>query len=141
MLLLPVACGSGRTVEAERPGELRVTRVDMTLSAFGVEADELPSIEVHIDFEQNRGTARRTYFNPAYKPSTYQLTGTDLHGLRALLRAADLSALHGQYAASATDLPTSTIVVHTTKQQYVIRDYGLVGDYPLRELYAIAYKH
>ena len=48
--------------------------------------------------------------------------------------------LKKEYKVTMPDQPSSTTVIYTTKQKFVIKDYGLEGEYPLQELYKIVYK-
>jgi hypothetical protein len=118
-----------------------ITRLEMNLSAFGVEADDFPSIEAHIDFLNDSSRCEKTYYNPAYKPSTYRLTSTEIKNALQLLRVTDFNKLKTEYSVSKTDQPTSTTTIYFGQKKVIIKDYGLEGDYPLRELYKIVYKY
>ena len=117
-----------------------ITRVEMNLSAFGVESDDFPSIDVLIDFINDSSICKKSYYNPAFKPSTYKLSDKELKNVLQLLQASDLDKLKTDYNVAKTDQPTSTTKIYTTRKTYVIKDYGLEGDYPLKELYKIVYK-
>jgi hypothetical protein len=117
-----------------------ITRVEMRLSAFGVEADDIPSIAVLIDFVNDTSRCEKTYYNPAFKPSMYRLSNADIKKVLQLLRDADLDKLKTEYSVSRTDQPTSTITIYTGQRSFKIKDYGLEGDDPLQELYRIVYK-
>ena len=117
-----------------------ITRVEMNLSAFGVESDHFPSIDVLIDFINDSSICKKSYYNPAFKPSTYKLSNAELKNVLQLLRASDLNKLKTDYKIASTDQPTSTTKIYTTQKTYVIKDYGLEGDYPLKELYKLVYK-
>jgi hypothetical protein len=118
-----------------------ITRVEMNLSAFGVEADDFPSIAAHIDFLNDSGLCEKTYYNPAFKPSMYRLSSIEIKKVLQLLRAADFDKLKTDYRVSKTDEPTSTTTIYFGQRTFVIKDYGLEGDYPLQELYKIVYKY
>ncbi|MFI5148918.1 MAG: hypothetical protein ACHQRM_04240 [Bacteroidia bacterium] len=113
----------------------------MKLSAFGVEADDFPSIDVYMDFEKDSSHCRKWYFNPAYKESTYSLTKPEMATLRHFLENADLNNLIHVRTLRASDQPTSTLTVYKRKEVIVIKDYGLDGDYPLKEIYKLVYKY
>jgi len=117
-----------------------ITRVEMNLSAFGVESDDFPSIDALIDFSNDSSICKKSYYNPAFNPSTYKLSKTELKNVLQLLQASDLDKLKTDYKVARTDQPTSTTKIYTTQKTYVIKDYGLEGDYPLKELYKIVYK-
>jgi len=117
-----------------------ITRVEMNLSDFGVESDDFPSIAVLIDFITDSSVCKKSYSNPEFKPSTYKLSNTEIKKVLQLLQACDLDKLKTDYKVAMTDQPTSTAKIYTTQKTYVIKDYGLKGDYPLKELYEIVYK-
>ena len=113
----------------------------MNLSAFGVEADDFPSIVAYIDFVKDSSNCEKTYYNPAFKSSSYKLSSTEIKKIQQLLKAMDLEKLKTEYSVSKTDQPTSTTTIHAGQGTFVIKDYGLVGDYPLQEVYKIVYKY
>ena len=117
-----------------------ITRIDMNLSANGVESDNFPSIEGYINFQNNSSNFSRSYYDPSLKPSTYKLTDEEVKGILALFEKCDPKKLKSAYSVSRTDQPTSTITIYTDEHKYTIRDYGLAGEYPLQELYKTAYK-
>ncbi len=117
-----------------------ITRVEMNLSAFGVEADDFPSIVAHIDFVSGSSRCEKTYYNPAFKSSTYRLSGEEMKKVLQLLEAADFNQLKNEYSVSKSDQPASTTTVYFGKRAFVIKDYGLKGAYPLQELYKIVYR-
>jgi hypothetical protein len=51
-----------------------INKVEMHLSAFGVESDDYPSIDVIIDFTQDTSYCSKWFYNPSHKPSTYKLS-------------------------------------------------------------------
>jgi hypothetical protein len=117
-----------------------ILKIEMELSAFGVEADDVPSITAYLDFSKDSSHCVKSFYNPAYKGSGYALSKTDMKTVLQLLKTADLSTLKSQYTTDKTDQPRSKLVIYTTRTKYSIDDYGLVGGYPLRELYKIVYK-
>jgi hypothetical protein len=118
-----------------------ISRVEMNLSAFGVESDSFPSIEVLLDFMNDSSLCKKSYYNPAIKPSTYRLSDAELKHVLQLLQTTDLDKLKTDYKVSKTDQPTSVITIYKGKQKYVVRDFGLEGDYPLRDVYKIVYRY
>jgi hypothetical protein len=84
----------------------------MHLSAFGVEADSFPSIEVLLDFMNDSSVCKKSYYNPAIKASTYRLSHEELKQVLQLLQAADLDKLKTDYKVSKTDQPTSFITIY-----------------------------
>jgi len=134
-------CNCSSQQDTTKPITDSITRLEMNLNAFGVEADNFPSIEAHIDFLNNSSRCEKTYYNPAFKPSTYKLTSTEIKKVLQLLRATDFTKLKTEYSVSKTDQPTSTITIHLGQRTFIIKDYGLEGEYPLQELYKIVYKY
>ena len=142
-LTIFVTFGFCNPPQDKTPGQIfgdTITKVEMNLNAFGVESDDFPSIDVLIDFTNDSSICKKSYFNPAFKPSAYKLSITELKNVLQLLQASDLDKLKTHYKVAKTDQPTSTTKIYTTRKTYVIRDYGLEGDYPLKELYKIVYK-
>jgi hypothetical protein len=118
-----------------------ITKVEMNLSAFSVESDSFPSIVANIDLVKDSSNCEKTYYNPAFKPSTYRLSSAEIKKVIQLLNASELRKLKTEYKVSKTDQRTSTTKIYFGQRTVVIKDYGLVGDYPLQELYKIVYKY
>jgi|GEM_PF-931735 len=118
-----------------------VTGLEMHLSAFGVESDYAPTIDVNIDFTADSIVVHRSYYNPDIKPSTYVLHKNEIQGILALLKHADLTKLKENYHSGGTDQPTSTTIIYTTKKTYKIVDYGMREDSLLMKLYDMVYKY
>jgi hypothetical protein len=118
-----------------------IFKIEMHLSAFGVESDDFPSIEVVIDFSKGTGTCVKSFYNPVNKGSAYSLTKSELNSIITLLKIADVQKLKKEYKVAKTDQPSSQTKIYTKKKTFIIDDYGLEGDYPLKELYKIVYKY
>ena len=118
-----------------------IVKIEMALSAFGVESDDFPSIIALIDFEHDTSNCVKSFYNPSFKGSTYSLTRSEMISVKKLLIISDLEKLKTDYAVSETDQPTSKTKIYTTKKTFVFDDYGLEGDYPLQELYKIVYRY
>lgn len=112
----------------------------MRLSAFGVESDDFPSIEGHIDFTNETSNFSKSFYNPGYKGSGYNLSNEEIKKVLELLQKTDLNNLKKEYSINISDQPTSTLIIYTNNGNYAIKDYGLKGDHPLPDLYKIAYK-
>lgn len=113
----------------------------MHLSAFGVESDTYPSITATLDFSRHTSHCERSYFDPAYPGSTYQLSAEELARVQQVLQQTDLAKLKTNYSVGRQfDLPTSTIEIRTVHRTFVIKDYGLKGADPLPKLYRLVYK-
>lgn len=117
-----------------------ILKVEMNLSAMGVESDDFPSINVIIDFKENTSRCVKSFYNPAYEGSVYSLTDSEMEAVKTLLELADLEALKEEYTTDYSDQPTSTIKISTIDKTYVTRDYGLKGDETLTKLYKLVYR-
>lgn len=117
-----------------------IMKIEMSLSAFGVESDDFPSIEVFIDFTRDTSTCVKSYFNPAYKGLTYSLTKSEILAILELIKTSDFKKLKDKYTVNKSDQPRSTTKIYTVNKTFIIDDYGLEGESPLTELYKIAYK-
>ncbi len=118
-----------------------VVKIEMNLSAFGVESDDFPSIDVVIDFSKDTSSCFKSYYNPAYENSSYSLSKSELNSILELLKINYLEKLKKEYKVNKTDQPSSKTTIYTTEKTFVIEDYGLEGDYPLKELYKIVYRY
>lgn len=120
--------------------KISISKIDIHLSAFGVESDEFPSIEGYIDFAKELSQCTKSYYNPDFKGSNYQLSKGEMKKVLELLQAADLDKIKKEYTSNKSDQATSTLVIYTSQGNYTIKDYGLQGDRPLPDLYKIIYK-
>jgi hypothetical protein len=120
--------------------KISISKIEMHLSAFGVESDDFASIEAYVDFTNDSSSCTKSYYNPAFTGSIYKLSHDEIGKVLELLQNSDFSKLKKEYSASKTDQPTSTLIIYMDKRNYTIRDYGLEGDYPLPDLYKIVYK-
>ena len=118
-----------------------VVKLEMNLSAFGVESDNFPTIDVYIDFAKDSSSCHKSYYNPKLKSSTYSLTSFELKEIKELFKTTDFETFKKEYTTNLSDQPTSTTKIYTTNNIYLIKDYGLKGDYPLEKLYGIVYKY
>lgn len=141
ILVLFSNCKSNQIDSSEKwSGDNSISKVEMTLSAFGVESDDYPSIDVSLDFANDTSYCKRWYYNPKYKASVYQLSHDKMLEALSLLQNADLESIKKDYTTDLSDQPTSTTIIYKGQQKIVIKDYGLKGDYPLQDLYRIVYK-
>lgn len=129
----------GQTTQAS-PAD-RIVRIEMHLSAFGVESDDFPSIDAWLDFSQDTSLCVKSFYNPAYPGSTYSLTEAEMDAILALLRLEDLERLQPAYQVDRSDQPRSTTNIFTTTKVFTIDDYGLVGEGPLKALYRMVYRY
>ena len=112
----------------------------MKLSAYGVESDDFPNIDVYVDFTKDSSHCRKWYFNPAYKESEYTLTKDQMETVRKLLENSNIPDLIHKPKLETSDEPTSYLTVYETKNKFSIEDYGLMGDAPLKDIYKIVYR-
>ncbi len=127
-------------VQSEKAATEVLEKIEMDLSAFGVETEGYPSIDANMDFLKDTSYCVKSYYNPAFKGSTYALSKTEMTEVLNLLKISTLKQLKSDYTVQKTDQPSSKIVIYTNKSIYKITDYGLEGESPLPELYKIVYK-
>lgn len=130
-----ISCGQTLSTNEEK-----IVKIEMNLSAFGVESDSYPSIDAVIDFSKDTSVCVKSYYNPDYKGSTYSLNKKEMKLILVLLKISDIQKLNTEYTVPVTDQPSSKTIIYTTKTSYTINDNGLKGEYPLQELYNIVYK-
>ena len=53
-------------------------KVEMHLSAFGVESDRWPNIDATINCNENTSLCKVSYYHPGYKPFEYKLTKDEI---------------------------------------------------------------
>jgi hypothetical protein len=120
---------------------LAVDSMTAYLSAFGVENDSFPSINGKINFRKRTNYFEKSYYNPAIKGSNYRLLTKAMDRVLTLILDSSFRNLKREYKVYATDQPTSTLTIYTNKGTIVIVDYGLEGEYPLKEIYRIIYRY
>lgn len=138
--ILLIACQRSPIKDLDGNNPDPVVKIEMYLSAFGVESDNFPSIEGKIDFVHKKSNFEKTYYDPANKASTYELSDNEMNHIFDLIKKADLSKLKKEYSTNKSDQPRSTMTIYTKDNEYEIDDYGLEGDSLLIEIYDIAYK-
>ncbi len=129
----------GSQLRAQGKGGHTILKLEMHLSAFGVESDDYPTIDAYINFENDSSRCDRSYYDPRFKPSSYTLDIGEIKLLEKILEGADLEKLRTKYTIGRSDQPTSTTIIYTRTGTYTTKDYGLVGDYPLQDLYEAVY--
>jgi hypothetical protein len=134
------SCSSSHDKSGKQIFTDSISKIEMTLSAFGVESDDFPSINAYIDFKHDSSNCVKSYYNPAYKPSPYSLSLEEIKKILELLENFDLKKLKKEYRVSKTNQPASTMTIYAGQRKFVIKDYGLEGEYPLPELYKIVYR-
>ncbi len=119
----------------------KLVKIEMNLSAFGVESDDFPSINAVIDFSKDSIACVKTYYNPSYNDTIYYIHEKEISNILNLLKISDIQKLKPEYKVTMTDQPSSKTTIYTTNTKYVILDYGLKGENLLIELYKIVYKY
>ena len=117
-----------------------VLKIKMALKAFGVESDDIPSIDAFIDFTTDSSICVKSFYHPDKKGGTYSLTKQEIKIIKELIEKINLSTVKKTYVYNVSDQPRSIITITTTTQNFVFDDYGLNGGFPLQELYKIVYK-
>ena len=112
-----------------------ILEINAQLSAFGVESDDFPSIDAKIDFTNNSSSCLKSYYNPDKKSSIYKLTKNELKSIKEFLNEFDFEKIKKSYRSNLSDQPQSTLTIISTDKTITIYDYGLIGDYPLQEIY------
>ncbi|HEY1038246.1 MAG TPA: hypothetical protein VGF30_02525, partial [Bacteroidia bacterium] len=118
----------------------KIEKIEMNLSAFGVESDDFPSVDAVIDFIKDSSSCVKSFYNPEKKGSSYSLDKDEMQEILNLLQISEVQKLKTEYKVSISDQPNSTTIIYTNKTKYVIKDYGLCGEGPLRKLYGIVYR-
>lgn len=126
---------------AKIPNIESILKLEMNLSAFGVESDDFPSITVFIDFTKDSSFCSTSYYNPSYKGREYKLSKEEIKRIFYLLNNTDLTKLKTKYTCNKSDQPGSTTIIYTSKHKYIIEDYGLLAEDPLKEIYKVVYKY
>jgi hypothetical protein len=142
VLLAMIFIYSGCHFSASRPeaSTRRFLRLEMQLSAFGVEADHFPNADAYIDFLKDSSKIKMSCYNPKHKDSSYSLTTAEIGQTREMLEKTDFSKLRNEYPAATVDMPTCRIKIFTDKDSISIIDHGAVADRPLPGLYEIVFK-
>lgn len=135
-------CSNGQTITTNHysPAD-HIVRIEMHLSAFGVESDDFPSIDAWIDFSHDTSLCVKSFYHPDYPGSTYRLTVAEMDSILKMLQLDDLEKLKPTYRVDKTDQPSSATNIYTTQREFSFYDYGLIGDAPLRNLYRIVYRY
>lgn len=138
--LLMMACSASAQTASQNHEQIKILKLEMHLSAFGVESDDFPSINGFIDFEKDSSHCERSFYNPAYSGSVYVFSAAETSQILELLQQLEPDRLKPRYTINRSDQPTSTIIIHTSAQKYTVEDYGLKGEEVLVRLYNMIYK-
>jgi hypothetical protein len=117
-----------------------INKIQIFLSAFGVESDGFPEIYATIDLQNDTSLCSVSYYDPHFHDTTYRLSSFDMLGIKNILDSCDIKKLQTNYKVDYTDQPTATSIFFFNNQEIKISDYGLRGDCPLTKLYDIVFK-
>jgi hypothetical protein len=117
-----------------------ILKIELNLSAFGVESDDFPFIDVAIDFVKRTSECKKWYYNPSKKETSYSLNKSEMDRLLKILQNIDLEKFKKDYKVNKTDQPNSKMTIYTEEKTFTINDYGLESDSTLEEIYNIVYK-
>jgi hypothetical protein len=117
-----------------------VSKIEMNLSAFGVESDGAPNIRAIVDIKNDTSYCNVSYYDPRFRAFTYRLTKTDMDSIRSLIARCDIRKLKKEYTVASTDQPSSITIFYLPGDSVRISDYGCEGPSPLHELYLLVYK-
>lgn len=126
--------------KASQGNQEGVIRIEMDLSAYGVESRGFPTIKAVIDLYHDSRLCKVSYYEPELHDTAYKLTKPVMDSIRYLVNNCDLKKLKKNYSIDYTDQPTSTTIFYLKDEQITITDYGLEGDQPLRALYKFVYQ-
>lgn len=118
----------------------QIDSLEMRLSAYGVESDDFPCIDIMINYLNHTSHCRKWFYSPEHTDSIYSLTENDMQKILHTLVSADLEKLAKEYKTQTVDLPSSKTIVYSRKKVLTFNDYGLIAPNPLKEIYKIAYK-
>jgi hypothetical protein len=76
---------SQNKIVKERHTPESILKIEMQLSAFGVESDSFPSIDAVIDFVIDSSNCKKSFYNPAIKGSVYSLDTNEIKNILKLL--------------------------------------------------------
>ncbi len=137
ILLLMLSCSN----HSAKNSQGQLLKIEAALSAFGVESDHFPNITGIVDFSADSSYFYKSYYNPAYKASSYVLSRETIDSLHILINLANFSKLDTLYEPKALDLPASTLTFVWNTRKYKIVDNGLQGAPVLEKIYRLIYKY
>jgi hypothetical protein len=140
VLLALTVSSLAQTTREEKADQRLVTRLEVELSAYGVESDNYPSIKVVVDFLMDTSLCIRSYYNPSINGSVYRLSLADIRTIKRLLEDPEFKDLKRNYANKKTDQPVATTTVYKGQDKFVISDYGLEGTSLLKDLYGLIFR-
>jgi hypothetical protein len=134
--LLVTSC----TIRSKEVRKAKLLKMEVHLSAFAVESDHFPDINGFVDFTSDSSYFYKSYYNPAYKASTYSLSSEAFDSLRILISQTSFSRIDTLYKFPALDMPSSTITFVWDDKKFKTEDYGLRGAPELEKIYRLIYK-
>jgi hypothetical protein len=120
----------------------KINKLEMQLSASGIEADHFPNIDATIDFTNDSSSCHKWFSNPAFKSFVYVVPKADIHKILNILKYADLNTIkRRKFDTGKSDQLSSKMKIYSDKKTIVVSDFGLEGSYTLREIYKLVYKY
>jgi len=130
----------------------RLLRLEMHLSSSGTDATASGSgpragglagttADAVVDFEKDTGYCRKTYWTVGQGDTSYPLSRHTISRLLAVAEEVNWQKFKTEFRKKGRDsLPVSTLTVIMSNDTIVVKDYGLVGDAPLHDLYETVYQ-
>jgi len=140
MTILFIGCNSSAQNDIIDKNIDSVVKIEMNLSAFGVESDDFPSIYAVINLVNRTSECKKSYYAPSKQNKTYILSINEINKIIEILQNTDLEKFRNEYKVNKTDQPRSIMTIYTKKRKYIIDDYGLESDTTLIKIYNIVYK-
>ncbi len=136
------------TAHARTPkaaGNDTIVKLEMHLSAMGVESEGFPNVDVVIDLKADTGNGSKWYFEPFFQPEKYSFSKADIKKVLGMIDTADLDRIKRERVTTrrtATDQPTATtIITYTSGRKLVLDDYGMVCTGPMRDIYLLVFRY
>jgi hypothetical protein len=126
-----------KTNSISKTKNFKLLKLEMSISAFGVENDSFPTIDMKIDFNSYKNNCVKSYYNPDIKSTTFSITRDEILHIEKLLTRENLNKLKNNYKTSTIDQPNATIIIYTNFKTYIVNDYGLLAEFPISKLYDI----
>ena len=123
----------------------RLLRMEMHLSAGaggapGGGAGAFPTADAIVDFEMDTGWCRKTYGVPGQGDTVYSLSRHTISRLLDVTEKVNWQKFKTEFRKKGDGLPESTMTMFMSNDTIVVKDYGLVGDAPMHDLYETIYQ-
>lgn len=128
----------------------RLLRMEMHLSAGaggvpgggvpGGGAGAFPTADAIVDFEKDTAWCRKTYGIPGQGDTVYSLSRHTISRLLDVMEKVNWQKFKTEFRKQGDGLPESTTTMIMSNDTIVVKDYGLVGDAPMHDLYETIYR-